>query len=217
MNNEQNLIKDTLYFIVEQYISKYELSKFKEKAARKRTKFLAQQEIAALFSELPFYVADEVIYFLSTIEEIQQKDDTGLLNTIDYPLVIFPFWMIETGAIYDRMENYQDWCEYDLCIIHGDDRIIFSTPVLQEKRSEAPIYYHWGLDDIEKGILCYSSLTNLLLMVAECYKTGAYYFRKSGVDGYWQEDFTKSEPIFHKYHPDLKFRSPHELEHFLDD
>ena len=217
MNNEQGLIRDTLHFIVEQYVSKYDLSQVKENTARKRTKFFTEQEVVQLFSKLPFYVADEVVYFFSTIEEIQKEDDTGLLNTPEYPLVIFPFWMIEPGAVYDIIENYQDWCEHDLYIIHGDDRIIFSTPVLQEKTFEAPIYYHWGHDDPEKGILCYSSLTNLLLMVAECYETGAYYFYKSGIHGSWQEDFTKSEVIFNKYHPGLKFRSPHELDHFCDD
>jgi hypothetical protein len=217
MNNEQKLIRDTLYFIIEQYISNYDLSQFKENTARKRTKFLAAQEVVSLFSTLPFNVADEVIYFFSTIEDIQKEDDTGIINTPGYPIVIFPFWMIEPGTVYDTIDNYQDWCEYDLYILHGDDRIIFSTPVLKEKTFEAPLYYHWGRDDTEKGILCYSSLTNLLLMVAECYKTGAYYFHKSGVHGSWKEDFTKSELIFNKYHPGLKFRSPHELNHFLDD
>jgi hypothetical protein len=218
VNNEQKLIRDTLYFIVEQYVSKYDRSQMEESTDRKRTKFLAEQEIVSLFSNLPFNVADEVIYFFSTIEDIQKEDDTGIINIPGYPIVIFPFWMIEPGAVYNIIDNYQDWCEYDLYILHGDDRIIFSTPVLQEKTSEAPIYYHWGLDNKEKGILCYSSLTNLLLMVAECYKTGAYYFYESAdIHGYWRENFTKSELIFNKYHPGLKFRSPHELSHFLDD
>ena len=53
-------------------------------------------------------------------------------------------------------------------------------------------------------------------MVAECYSTGAYSYKRYGASGSWEEDFSKSEPIFHKYHPGLKFRSPHELDHFLD-
>jgi hypothetical protein len=221
MNNEKRLIQDTLHFIVEQYISKYDISPLKKSTDRKRTKFLTEQEIVELFSKLPFYVADEVIYFFSTIEEIQKEDNTGLINMPGHSFsVVFPFWMISPGWVYDRIENYQDWCEYqsyDLYIIHGDDKIVFSTPVLQSKTSEAPIYYHWGLDYTDKGILCYSSLTNLLLMVAECYKTGAYHFQQSSIGGYWKEDFTKSELIFDKYHPGLTFRSPHELNHFLDD
>ena len=54
-------------------------------------------------------------------------------------------------------------------------------------------------------------------MVAECYETGAYYFHRSGTYGCWQEDFTKSEVIFDKYHPGLTFRSSHELNYFLDE
>jgi hypothetical protein len=164
-------------------------------------------------------VADEVVYLFLAINEVQKKYGNKLMTISGSSFFsLFPFWLIYPAEVYDIVDNHEnDDEEYKdgIPIIHGDDRILFFTPTLTEKAPQAPIYYKWGIDDPAELTLCYSSLTNLLLMVAECYETGAYYFHKSSAQGSWKEDFSKSELIFYKYHPGLPFRSPHELSHFL--
>jgi hypothetical protein len=215
MNNIELIVTDNLFFIAEKYMLKRESYQSKEEISLPEA-----TDIIKLFSNLSCIFADEVIYFFLAINKIQRKYSGSLMilpRDDSFPL--FPFWLICPSEVDGIIDNYQDDDEdyqYGLPIIHGDDRILFFTPTLTEKAAQAPIYYKWGIDDPAELTLCYSSLTNLLLMVAECYETGAYYFHKSSTYGFWREDFTKSEAIFHKYHPGLPFRSPHELSHFLD-
>jgi hypothetical protein len=215
MNDEKRLIKEAIYFMAEKYVSAFSKFTFKESIATEK-KFPTEQEVLELFSKLPFCIADEVIYFFLTINEVQKKYGNNLMILPEHSFVtLFPFWMIAPSEVYDIVDNYHAYHEYQhygLDIIHGNDKILFFTPALSENKYESPIYYHWGMDD-NNGILCYSSLTNLLLMVADCYENRAYYYRESIG---WQEDFTKSKIIFNKYHPGLLFRSPRQLEHFLD-
>jgi hypothetical protein len=225
MNDEKLIIEEAIYFIADKYLSAFDRYRSPEKTSKKNTKLITDREILDLFSALPFYVADEVIYFFLAINKIEEKYGEDLIRPEHSFFPLFPFWLIYPCHVYDIVENYHDYdCDgyneyqHGLPIIHGDDRILFFTPALKEKSSQSSIYYRWGIDDPSSGTLCYSSLTNLLLMVSECYATDAYYFYKySSSSGSWKEDFSKSQVIFQKHHPGLPFRSPHEIEHFLDD
>jgi hypothetical protein len=209
MTDEELIITEAVQFIAEKYMLGREDCQPKDEI------YLSEEaEIIELFSNLSYLIADEILYFLLAINKVQKKYGNLLMSLPrDDGFSLFPFWFICPSEVDEIIYNYQD----GIPIIHGDDRILFFTPTLIEKAPQAPIYYKWGIDDPVELTLCYSSLTNLLLMVAECYETGAYYFHKSSTYGSWREDFTKSEPIFHKYHPGLPFRSPHELSHFLND
>ena len=220
MDNE-SLIQKNIDFIVRQNIFEHEEYQSKKIVDKEIIALSSSQEIVRLFSSKLLFIADEVVHLFLAINEVQEKHGNKLMTMPGSSFFsLFPFCLIHPAEVYDIIDNYENDHEdyqHGIPIIHGDDRILFFTPILTEKAAQAPIYYKWGIDDPAELTLCYSSLTNLLLMVAEGYETGAYYFHKSGTYGSWQENFTKSEPIFHKYHPGLPFRSPHELSHFLDD
>jgi hypothetical protein len=220
MNALESTILESMLFVSERYMLGAEVYQ-----PKKEIQLPEETEIVELFSNPLCLVADEVLYFFLSVNKIQRKYGASLMSIPGndfFPL--FPFWLIYPGEVDEVIYNYcyhhenavEDYQNL-IPIIHGDDRILFFTPILKAKAVQAPIYYKWGIDDPAELTLCYSSLTNLLLMVAECYETGAYYFQKSSIYGSWREDFIKSEPIFHKYHAGLPFRSPHELSHFLDD
>ena len=48
--------------------------------------------------------------------------------------------------------------------------------------------------------MAYSSLTNMMLTIAECYETGAYYLSE---DGFVEENKAKAAKILKKYNPDI--------------
>jgi hypothetical protein len=217
MNILESIIRENISFIAERYMIGTDAYQPKEKI-----QLPEETKIIKLFSNQSCIIADEVMYFFLAVNKIQRKYGTSLMSIPEsefFPL--FPFWLIYPSEvdeiIYNYCHHYEDAIEdyqNQILIVHGDDRVLFFTPVLEQSSSQSPIYYKWGIDDPADFTLCYSSLTNLILMVAECYKTGAYYYHRSVRGGTWKEDFSKSEPIFYKYHPNLPFRSPHKLAHF---
>jgi hypothetical protein len=221
MNSANNIIKSTLRFIVDKYIKILKKSGYSSIEIKR--KFIQPEEsiIKALAAAQPYYVADEVLYFYLEINNILAERSGYLLSEETSMFPLFPFSYVMPLAPLNLSHQIALWenIEPHICLFMGENFCLY-TPRLNSKQATAPIYCSikdvHDLDE-DEGILCYSSLTNLLLMVSECYETGAYYFYKPSTYGSWREDFSKSEPIFYKYHPGLPFRSPHELSHFLDD
>jgi hypothetical protein len=214
MDSQEIIIRRTVGFIFEKYVSKLQTN---IKETMRTTSLMSDQYIIqAVTSSQIYFIADEILFFYLAINEQLINFSTQLLvEEVDsFPMFPFPV-VLPLSSTVDQLEMWKNIEPYiDLFMA---EHCFFRTPRLEIKSSEAPIYCcRQDIDDYESsGILCYSSLTNLLLMVAECYETGAYYFHRPSSYGYWKEDFSKSEPIFRKYHTGLKFRSPHEPTHFL--
>ncbi|MEL6459648.1 MAG: hypothetical protein AAFQ91_15545 [Cyanobacteria bacterium J06621_15] len=85
-------------------------------------------------------------------------------------------------------------------ILFSIDKSFFFTVGSSEEQELSPI---WVMHMGDEPVLCFHSLTNLLLMIAECYETGAYYVDEKG---YLEEDIDKSSLVFNKYNPDIKNR-----------
>jgi hypothetical protein len=81
----------------------------------------------------------------------------------------------------------------------------------QEQKQTSPVFcFDYGDWDDFRPKLKYSSLTSMMLTIAECYETGAYYCYK--VEG---QDFTAfgmnypaAESIRKKYNPDCEYDAP---------
>jgi hypothetical protein len=224
MNALENIIRETIVFIVNKYIEPFKKNcvnpdEFKRKVSQSK-EFI----ITVISAAEPFHIADEVLFFYLAINDEIANHSEYLLSKSEplrFAFPIFPFPLVNSLAPLALQHQIELWkhLESYITLFEGANYFL-RTPRLPNKQATAPIYC--AVKDIhdfeeDEGILCYSSLTNLLLMVAECYETGAYYFHKPSTYGSWREDFSKSEPIFHKYHPGLPFRSPHESSHFLDD
>jgi hypothetical protein len=216
MNSQEQIIRETVQFILEKYTSGMKMDKTIK--TLRTTSVTEQDIIESMNAKSPYCIADEVLYFLLAIHDQITSSYKCLLSTdksisvfqlFPFPLVLPMPFLIDDLKKWTSMEEYMDLFMGEHCF--------FRTPRLTHASEYAPIYCcRQDVDDYESsGITFYSSLTNLLLMMAECYETGAYYCDKSDVFNTWKEDLSKSEVIFHKYHPDLPFRSPNELDDFF--
>jgi hypothetical protein len=213
VNEQETLIRKTLEFIFKANISQRNLkpSKIERKVS------IPREYIIEAFRLLqPYYVADEVLFFYLSINDLLTEYSGCFLgrDRINGNIFrLFPFELVYplSPGLNPRMSCWIDLDE-PFCLFQGDGYFL-NTPILESPQSQAPITYFlkFGGDEI----LCYSSLTNLLLMVAECYDTDAYYYdRSKSWEAQWREELSKSEAIFYKYNPGLTFRSPNEPGHF---
>jgi hypothetical protein len=204
MKNRENIVKETTFYIVNRFLrSDYKFTKSQDYIGKKFP------------ADSPYYIADEAWYFNMAINDLLVIYAKHFLDKETSMFPMFPFsYVFPLDPLWLSVRKNID---PHVCLFMGEN-FFLCTPRLSKKQETAPIYcFVKDIHDLDEdeGILCYSSLTNLLLMVAECYTTGAYYYGEIGMyDATWREDFSKSEPIFHKYHPGLPFRSPRELEHF---
>lgn len=208
MNSQERIIRETVEFIFDQYISEY-LDR-RERKYEMKVLISEQQIIETVYSKQPNFIADEVLYFFLAInQQLIRTSECLLVEEIDiFPLFPFPF-VFPLSLSPEKIKLWGD--EKYLTIFMGEHWFLRSY-MSGEPSPQAPIYcWRQDVDDEDSnGIICYSSLTNLLLMVAECYRTGAYY-----LDTFWKEDLSKSELIFNEFHEKLPFRSPNEFTHFF--
>jgi hypothetical protein len=108
---------------------------------------------------------------------------------------------------------------YQLPIFFNDDRYY----VICKENENIEVASVWLFTRGGANLLCYSSITSLILMIAECYETGAYFIATEEyqreyygedfgewVEGdivfenpYLEEDYEKSSLIFKKYNPEI--------------
>jgi hypothetical protein len=214
MNSQERIIRKTVEFIFDQYISGYNNGNEWSKKIESKVLVSEKQIIEAVYSKQPYFIADEVLYFFLAInQQLIRTSECLLIEKVDvFPL--FPFPLVCPLSLSPKyLDLWQDMETYmDLFI---GEHWFLRTPRLEQSCEQAPIYcLRQGIDDIyeedSSGIICYSSLTSLLLMVAECYRTGAYYF-----DFSWKEDLSKSQVIFQKFNEGLMFRSPNSPKSFF--
>jgi hypothetical protein len=212
MSELENTIRTTLEFILKTNISKRNpgFEKIDRQVSMPR-----EYIIDAVKSAEPYYIADEVLLFYLATNDLL-VDYGGYLLSNNEPLNgnifrLFPFELVMALSPLVRMMSWKDIEPYPNLFV--GDGYFLNTCRLEAPQAHAPISCCLKFEEDE--ILSYSNLTNLLLMVAECYETNAYYYDQSeSWMADWREDFSKSEVIFHKYNPGLKFRSPNKLEHF---
>ena len=101
--------------------------------------------------------------------------------------------------IVDYWDEAQSMSLHSLVLFSENKSFFFTVGSCEEKESSPIWVMHMG----DEPVICFQSLASLLLMMAECYKTGAYYIDSKG---YLEEDTIKSSLIFSKYNPDIKNR-----------
>jgi hypothetical protein len=182
----------------------------------KRRLFQSRESILELYEPYQYFVADEVLEFYLAINAVILDDDGYLLNDKTPGFSLFPFSLVFPDAPLNLLCPVDPLRQFELIESHiclfQIEKFFLCTPSLKTRTAEAPIYLFAMSESESEGTIWYSSLTHLLLMVAECYEEGAYYYDKSASCNCWKEDFGKSKVIFHKYHFGLPFRSPNKLD-----
>lgn len=154
---------------------------------------LSINQIEEITSYFPFMIPKEV-------SELYQFSNGGIVLG-DYDLIMY--------SLESALENSYHWESYKetpssdnqiLTIFHGDGHDVYYALCDKEEKKSSPI---WCAFSGLKSSIYASSLTNLMLTVAECYQTGAYYtkFDEQG-DLEIEIDLNKFEKIFQKYNPE---------------
>ncbi|BAY12923.1 SMI1/KNR4 family protein [Calothrix sp. NIES-2098] len=156
---------------------------------------LTNEQIEELTKDLPFRLTKEVY-------ELYQWSNGTLHGDGFFPFLVF-YSLQESLDFYYCTVKYET--DDNLLMSPRNSLIIFSWYKSffyivcdnQEKESSPIWLVHMGAEPV----ICYTSLTNLMLMIAECYETGAYYINQ---EGFLEEDRAKSASIFCKYNPGIK-------------
>ncbi|MGB3756978.1 MAG: SMI1/KNR4 family protein [Rivularia sp. (in: cyanobacteria)] len=91
--------------------------------------------------------------------------------------------------------SFEEWSSYWFPIFHDDGQCYFAI-FSENSEDKVPI----GLYDPEwtEPEIIYDDLTAMILTVAECYESGAYYINE---EGFLEEDELKVAQIIRKYNP----------------
>lgn len=106
--------------------------------------------------------------------------------------------LYEDIATLDDTELEIRFAGYKLFPFIGHDAEISNVLLKDKPEKTSPVIY-FADEDCEPEIV-YSSLTNMMLTIAECYETGAYYLAE---DGFAEQNEVKATEIFRKYNPDI--------------
>lgn len=159
-------------------------------------------QIKEMTKELPFKLPREVY-------ELYQWHNGTPVNQGLFPFQkFFPLEEAMNFVIKSRQAKVPIY-PYGLIIFGGFkyDRSFYYIPGDEKDKETSPI---WCSPMGEECEFFYPSLTHLMLMIAECYETGAYYV-KSEKNLYLEEDENKSKLIFCKYNPGWDFDTIHKF------
>jgi cell wall assembly regulator SMI1 len=154
---------------------------------------LSIEEIQEITKDFPFVIPKEIV-------ELYQIYDGDIM---------FGSWDLTLYSLESALEWSPHWEGYKyppssenhiLTIMHGSAKNVYYVLCDKEDKDSSPIWY---TEAGGRSIIYASSFTNLMLTVAECYETGAYYTALDS-DGFLEikEDLDKFEKIFEKYNPE---------------
>lgn len=163
---------------------------------------LTDDRIEWLTKELPFKLPKEVY-------DLYRWCDTGIYQVHFFPFLSlfslkqsldYYYHMVKYGNELLASEIKEDLVSPYGLIIFGQDKGFYYVFCDKEGKKSPPV---WCVFMSEDPVICFTNLTSLMLMIAECYETGAYYVNS---EGYLEEDESKSELIFRKYNPGIEKR-----------
>ena len=154
---------------------------------------LSINQIEEITKDFPFMLPKEVY-------ELYQFCNGGI-TLGDYDLVMYSLESaLENSYVWESHKETPSYDNHILTIFHGDGHDVYYALCEKEEKKSYPI---WCAFSGLKTSIYASSLTNLMLTVAECYQTGAYYTKiyEEGDLGI-EIDLNKLEKIFQKYNPE---------------
>jgi len=93
--------------------------------------------------------------------------------------------------------------------LFGHDKQDYFIIGEQEKKQESPVFcFDYGDWDDFRPKLKYSSLTSMMLTIAECYETGVYYNVEGKYGKVFGMNYQAAESIRKKYNPDCEYDAP---------
>ncbi len=152
------------------------------------------QQIEEVTKDFPFVLPREVT-------ELYQFCD-GNMRLGNYDLIMYPLELaLEASNSWEWAKKTPSLDSHILTIFHGDGHDVYYVICDKQKKDFSPVWSAWAAHGCDASIYA-SSLTNLILTVAECYREGSYYtqFDEEG-DLEIGTNLETFEKIFQKYNP----------------
>ena len=154
---------------------------------------LSIKQIEEITKDFPFVLPKEVC-------ELYQFCN-GNMVLGNYDLIMYSLESaLELSNLWECTKQPHSINNHIWIIFYGDGKDVYYTLADKKEKNSSSIWSAWV--GLEPSIYA-SSLTNLILTVAECYQAGAYY-TQFDEDGYLEigTDLNKFEKIFQKYNPE---------------
>ena len=157
----------------------------------KRSSFnfsLNSETLEELTQSLPFKITNEVRDFYQYL---------GINREVAPNLFIYP--------LEEAIKNYfkPDWLErnsFALPLFYNNNKEVYYVVCYPEEKDYSEIWY---MKENSQPKICGINVTSLMLSIAECYETGAYYIAINEETGesFLEQDRSKVETIFRKFNP----------------
>ena len=148
---------------------------------------LSYEEIERRVVDLPFKLPEEVY-------ELYQWRNGTCEGEEDFSKFFSGYAFLSLESAIDEYEKL-NWKLHWFPIFYLDSRDYLILLCNSENVAPISSIYLGGGEDEE---VFFSSLTNMMLTIAECYETGAFYFDD---EGYLTGSYSKQESIRQKYNP----------------
>lgn len=163
---------------------------------------LQTNEIQAVEEELRFKLPKE-IYELYKWRNGTEEDAKALcfptMQFLPLPVAVKNSQIWNQFVLEDKnvVDNHELSKANPLFIFLQDNCNYCAISLLEDQEKELPVV---TLQEGEPANIFYTSLTNMMLTLAECYEIGAYYLDN---DGYVCEDKCKTAQVLRKYNADI--------------
>ncbi|MGB3757344.1 MAG: SMI1/KNR4 family protein [Rivularia sp. (in: cyanobacteria)] len=158
---------------------------------------LTNEQIHAAVQHLPFELPEEIYELYRWRNGTQERHDCDFYPAMEFLTIEKAVKLYEDIATNDGTEEeirFEGYKFFTFIVTDND----FTNILIGTKEKPLPVIYFYA-EDCETEI-AYSSLTNMMLTIAECYETGAYYLTE---DGFVEQNEVKSAEIFRKYNPNI--------------
>ncbi len=159
---------------------------------------LTNEQIYAAVKHLPFELPEEIYELYRWRNGTEAEHDCVIYPAIDFLILEEAIKFQENIATLDNTEIEIRFEGYKLFPFIANDAEISNVLVKDKQEKSSPVLY-FAHEDCEPKI-AYSSLTNMMLTIAECYETGAYYLSE---DGFVEENKAKVAQILCKYNSEI--------------
>lgn len=159
---------------------------------------LSINEIKKATHNFPFVLPKEVIELYQFCDgDIMLGPNDFVLYSLNSALKWSPHW--EEGYKYPPNND-----NHILTLMHGLGKDVYYVLCNREVKDYSPVWHAYAGYSSTSVQMYASSLTNLMLTIAECYREGAYYASFDEEVGYLtiEQNLEKVEKIFQKYNPE---------------
>lgn len=159
---------------------------------------LTNQEIQTKIQHLPIELPEEIYELYCWRNGTEGRHNCEFYPALNFLTLEKAVKLYEDIVTLDNTEEEIKFEGYKLFPFITTDAELTNV-LVKDKQEKSSLIIDLYLEDCEPEII-YTSLTNMMLTIAECYETGAYYLSE---DGFVEQNEAKATEILRKYNPEI--------------